>query len=375
MRVLILSDSYLPAATGTALRVSQLVRSIPNPEGIHIATLASDFAPEDGSPASVARYERMDGVHVHRFPSERSLLAGLPALHRRYSYDLVHARGVRMGLYARVVSILSRIPYLIELNSVNPQRNPMKARLWEHVLRSARRLIVLTRYAGEWLSAEYGIPAGKIDVVMNGVDLDRFSISDAAPVRETLGLGEDPVVGYAGTFWEWQGVFDFVHAASLVAHECPETRFLMVGDGPVFDETQALAADYGMEDRFVFTGLVAPEEVPGYVQAMDVFLIPRPPRFLKNQIATPLKLLEAMALERAVVVSPVHGLRDLVDDGRTALVSAPNAESYAGAVLKLIRDPGLRAEIGAAARETVASHYTWNAAARHLHQAYVAALK
>ena len=375
MRVLILSDRYLPDATGTALRISRLVRPLLDDRLCEeIPGLLKHLLPYNapGGEDDIAHDERLNGIYVHRFSSELSLLGGLPALRRHCRFDLIHARGIRMGLYARLLSILSGIPYTVELNSVNPQHNRLKFRIWSHVLRSATRLIVLTEYAGEWLSAEFEIPEDTIDVVMNGVDVDQFYAS--TPEKSVVSSRDNCVVGYAGTFSEWQGVFAFVHSAFLIARECPETRFLMVGNGPAFRETMKLVDDYGMADRFLFTGLVDPQEVPDHIRSMDIFLIPRPPQFLKNQIATPLKLFEAMAMERAVVVSSVRGLSDMVDDGNTGLIAGPSAQSLADAVLRLIGDSDLRTAIGKAAREAMIRHNTWESAAKHLHRAYLKSL-
>jgi glycosyltransferase involved in cell wall biosynthesis len=376
MRVLILSDRYLPDATGTALRISRLLHSLlydhPRQE-IHVATLTTCLSPGICGEGDILRSEKLNDVNVYRFASELSLVKGLRGLCIDCQFDLIHARGIRMGLYAKLLSLLVGIPYIIELNSVNPQRNYLKTIIWTRTLRSSKRLIVLTKYAGEWLNAEFGFPEDRIDIVMNGVDLDQFQGSDSG--KETaLGSKDSYVVGYAGTFLEWQGVFSFVHAAFLIALECPEARFLMVGDGPAFRETKNLVDDYGLTGKFTFTGLVDPQEVPAYMQKMDIFLIPRPPEFLKNQIATPLKLFEAMAMECAVVVSSVHGLSDVVDDGHTGLVADPMAQSLADAVLRLIKDKDLRVRISATARRAVLRHYTWESAAKHLHQAYLKSL-
>ncbi|HXK42660.1 MAG TPA: glycosyltransferase family 4 protein [Anaerolineae bacterium] len=372
MRVLILSDRYLPDATGTALRISRLVRPIVENclcEEIHVATLAACLAPGINSKRSLDREEQLDGIYVHRYPSEASLAIGLLRLYRSFRFDLIHARGIRMGLYGRMLSALFGIPYIVELNSVNPQNNYIKAKIWTNALRSATRHIVLTNSAAEWLDKEYKLPPNTTDVVMNGVDLQQFQV---AYPNETAVIGKDDgcVIGYAGTFAVWQGVLDFVHTASLVTAACSGARFLMVGDGPDFQKTQDLVADYGMSDKFVFTGRVKPEDVPGYIAAMDIFLIPRPDRFLKNHLATPLKLFEAMAMERAVVVSSVRGLSDIVEHDVTGLISPPEPRFLADAVLRLIDDKELRIRIGKAARTAVEERYTWEAAAEQLYRSY-----
>lgn len=334
-----------------------------------MATLAACLSPGNNSKRSLAREEQLDGIYVHRYLSEASLAIGLPRLHRSFRFDLIHARGIRMGWYARLLSASFGIPYIVELNSVNPQNNYIKAKIWTNTLRSATRRIVLTNSAAEWLDKEYKLSPNTTDVVMNGVDLDQFQV---VYPNEKAAISKDDscVIGYAGTFAVWQGVLDFVYTASLVTAACPGTRFLMVGDGPDFQKTRDLVADYGLSDKFMFAGRVEPADMPDYIAAMDIFLIPRPACFLKNHLATPLKLFEAMAMERAVVVSSVRGLSDIVEHGVTGLISPPESRCLADAVLRLIDDKELRIRIGKAARTVVEERYTWEAAAKQLYRTY-----
>jgi len=376
MRILILTERYLPDVTGTSLRMAQLLPPLVSTGTfeLHIGTLAGSLTPNERERAVLPPYEMMNGVHVHRFQTERVLASHLISMQRHYRFDLVHARGVRYGFYGRLLSIVSHIPVILELNSVNVQAGFLKSSLWRSVLRSSTRLIVLASYAREWAIHQHGIPRERIDVVVNGVDLNHFSgtAMDAVETRTQLGLKDAAVViGYAGTFLEWQGVLECVRVGARVLQQLPDARFLMVGAGPDLEKTKQLAIELGVNDRFVFTGLVPPEEVPRYMRAMDIFLLARPPDLLKNQLATPLKLLEAMAAGSAVVITPVQGLTEVVRDRETGLVAHDGStEAIARAVVEIAIDHPLRSRLVGAARAEIETKYSWKVAAADLSRSY-----
>ena len=101
----------------------------------------------------------------------------------------------------------------------------------------------------------------------------------------------------------------------------------------------------GLSDSFVFTGAVPPETVPAYLSAMDVFMIARPPMLL-NELAVPLKLLEAMAMQLAVIGIDLPALREVIVDGVTGIIADADAASLARATSRLIEDATYPAHVG-----------------------------
>ncbi len=377
MRVLILSDRYPPDNSGTAIRSAALATGLIRQSTVvpHVATLAHVMLPGQSQAVLPCGDAVLDGVYVHRFSSERRLVLGLPALYGRFNFGLIHGRGPRYGFYARLLGMLFHTPSIVELNYVIPQRGLLRRIIWRYALQTANRLIVLSDYARNWATQNLKVAPEKIDVVINGIDLSRFSPDRIGNERRAqLGLGDHLVVGYVGTFIEWQGVFNFVYVADLVARERNDVRFLMVGYGPDFEPTQTLVARLALDDKFVFTGNVPPEEVPSYMAAMDIILLARPPQ-LSNQVAVPLKLLEAMAMGKAVVVTPVQGLCELIRDGETGIVAGPSREEIALAVLELLCKSDLRTAIGKAAHQHVEARYTWESAISRLLSSYQRAMQ
>jgi glycosyltransferase involved in cell wall biosynthesis len=132
-----------------------------------------------------------------------------------------------------------------------------------------------------------------------------------------------------------------------------------VGDGPEREQLVNLRADLGLSERVIITGRVSRDEVLRYYSLIDVFVVPRTSDRV-SRLVTPLKPLEAMATGKAVVVSGVAALIEMISDGKTGCVFRPeDAESLVSVLEPLVADAGRRGQLGAAARRWVVEHRTW----------------
>lgn len=375
MRILVLVDTYLPVVNGTSLRTASLLKPLVRTKAceFHVATLQPSNmrsgTPSDPLPSS----DIIDDVIIHRYRSMASLAADIGRLHRRHRFDLVHARGSRLASWALLTGALHHLPVLLELNYLFPQKPGLRSFLWRQTLQRVQRIITLSEAGRQWLIDNIGLDPNRVDVIINGIDAERFLPGSGHNVRSQLGLENSVVVGYLGTFWEWQGVLNLVKSAALVIPEHPEVRYLMVGDGPDLERTKELVHVMGLDHVFTFTGSVPPEQVPQYLDAMDIFVLARP-RMLLNELAVPLKLLEAMAMQKAVVVTDLPALTEVVTDRVTGMVSGTEISSIASVISALVDNADLRRTLGMAARREVANRYSWDAAADQLLQSYRRAL-
>jgi len=159
-----------------------------------------------------------------------------------------------------------------------------------------------------------GIDEDKIVVVQNGVDGDRFCPQEPdQALRRRLGLDGATVAGFVGSFFHYEGLPLFVEAAAEVRKTHPELTLLLVGGGEDEERVRAAVQNAGVEDMVVMTGRVPHEEVGGHYSLMDVLVYPRLSRRI-TELATPLKPLEAFAMEKAVIGSDVGGIRELLRD-------------------------------------------------------------
>ena len=196
---------------------------------------------------------------------------------------------------------------------------------------------------------ERGIPAAKLTVIPNAVDVEGFQLSGAAdPVlRRELGLEGTTVLGFVGSFYAYEGLDLLLEAFPALLKKRPELRLLLVGGGPQEANLKAQAQRLGVADKLIFTGRVPHSEVSRYYDQIDLLAYPRHSMRL-TELVTPLKPLEAMAQGRLFVASDVGGHRELIRDGETgSLFKAGSADALAAAVLDMLdhreRWPAMRA--------------------------------
>ncbi|HEX2763308.1 MAG TPA: TIGR04063 family PEP-CTERM/XrtA system glycosyltransferase [Allosphingosinicella sp.] len=179
-----------------------------------------------------------------------------------------------------------------------------------------------------------GIPAGKIIVSPNGVDLGLFGNPPGADVNlaRRLGLRGADVVGFIGSFYDYEGLDDLVAAMPLLLAKRPKAHLILVGGGPVEDALKAQAEASPARQRIHFIGRVPHHEVERYYGLIDILAYPRKAMRL-TELVTPLKPLEAMAQRKLVVASNVGGHRELIEDGVTGtLFPAGDPQALADAL-------------------------------------------
>jgi len=209
--------------------------------------------------------------------------------------------------------------------------------------------------------AARGIPAEKITVIPNAVDIESFEpggVADAA-LKAQLGLQGASVVGFIGSFYAYEGLDLLLDALPEMLRRRPEVRVLLVGGGPQDAALKAQAERMGLQDKVVFTGRVPHDQVQRYYDLVDVLAYPRHSMRL-TELVTPLKPLEAMAQGRLLVASDVGGHKELIRHGETGMLfQAGKATALAQAVTDLLEHPDRWPAIRAAGRQFVETERNW----------------
>jgi PEP-CTERM/exosortase A-associated glycosyltransferase len=217
-----------------------------------------------------------------------------------------------------------------------------------------------------------GVAPDRVTVIPNAVDADEFR-NDAdvdAALCKALGFDDKIVVGFAGSFYAYEGLDLLLEAFALLAPRAPALRLLLVGGGPQEANLKALAAKLGVAERVVFTGRVPHADVPRYYGLIDLLAYPRRSMRL-TEIVTPLKPLEAMAQGRMFVASDVGGHLELVRHGETGwLFPAGDAAALARAVEDLLGRREDWNRIRRAARRFVETERTWTRSVARYADAY-----
>ncbi|WP_338447194.1 TIGR04063 family PEP-CTERM/XrtA system glycosyltransferase [Pelagerythrobacter marensis] len=206
-----------------------------------------------------------------------------------------------------------------------------------------------------------GVPPEKIGLAPNGVDLSLFGDPpprDPALARE-LGLGDGPVIGFVGSFYDYEGLDDLIAAMPRLQAREPGARLLLVGGGPMDEALRAQAAASPAHAAIRFTGRVPHAEVERYYALIDVLAYPRKKSRLTD-LVTPLKPLEAMAQGRLVAASDVGGHRELIAHGTTGTLFAPDdPAACADALADLLSDRADWDAMRRNARAHIAQNHDW----------------
>jgi phosphatidyl-myo-inositol dimannoside synthase len=212
--------------------------------------------------------------------------------------------------------------------------------------------------------------AARMERLAPGVDVERFYPGcGGAQVRARLGIASDaPVVVCVGRMVPRKGQDTLVRAWPRVLAEVPEARLLLLGDGPYRARVERLAESLAVSDSVVFTGGVPWVEIPGYVDAGDVFAMPSRTRRLGLEVeALGIVALEAAACGLPVVVGRSGGAPDTVVDGETGyVVDSRGSAGLAARLAALLQDSDAAATTGRAGRKRVSAGWTWGAASASL---------
>jgi glycosyltransferase involved in cell wall biosynthesis len=396
MRIVYLcSDPGVPVCgnKGASIHVRELSRSLQRlghevtviaaraggeaPPGYEVPIVALEPEPLDQKLISLLRTDPKAGKAVAR--DVRSTLAAaslrqraLPLL-QSLEPDLVYERYALFGTAGVAVSRELGIPLILEVNAPLSREQELhrglaygatSRELERTVLRSADHVIAVSSVLKRWL-VKAGVPDERVTVLANAVDPRRFEPRrvERESVRSRLGLADQPVVGFLGTLKPWHDVDTLVRTIALLGHRTGRPHLLVVGDGPERERLEELARSQGTEEAITFTGQVPYADVPAYVGAFDVAVLPygRAP----SVYFSPLKLFEYLAAARPVVATDVGDIGHCVRHGETGLVYAPgDPEALAAEISSLLADRARASSLGRAGREHVTVHHTWESNAR-----------
>lgn len=284
---------------------------------------------------------------------------------RAFRPDVIYERANLFHIAGALVAPRLGVPLLLEVNAPLAEERRRFGELALHrtaaalerfAWRRASRVLPVTAVLGERVAAA-GVPAHRIAVVPNGIDP-----ADFAPSPPPVAMHGALVLGFVGFVREWHGL-DRVVRAMASAPEAARFVLKVVGDGPAREGLERLATALGIGDRVLFTGLAARDAVPGLIAGFDIALQPAAVDY-----ASPLKVFEYMAAGRAIVAPDQPNLREVLEDGHTAILFDPAApDALWQAIQRLAGEPALRQRLGAAARAEIARRdLTWKGNARRV---------
>ena len=206
-----------------------------------------------------------------------------------------------------------------------------------------------------------GIPAEKVTVIPNAVDIEKFPLGNLPDeaLKAGLRLAGARVLGFIGSFYAYEGLDLLLQALPNILTQLPDVRLLLVGGGPQEANLKQQATNLGIADKVVFTGRVPHSEVNRYYDLVDLLVYPRHSMRL-TELVTPLKPLEAMAQGRLFVASDVGGHKELIRHNETGwLFKADDVNALTQSVLAALQAQTQWPAMRAAGRRFVETERNW----------------
>lgn len=361
-RILHVLDHSLPMHSGYTFRTRAILKA-QQAMGLDVRGITGLRHTAEGPPAEAA-----DGLLFHRTPGVASGPAGLrewreiamlaqaiESLARDWRPDVIHAHSPALcGEAAARAAKRLRLPLVYEIRafwedaavgngngSEGSLRYRLTRRLEDRVIHQSNAVVTICEGLRQDLVGR-GTDASKITVMPNGVDLAMFG--EPVPRDETLArelglIGENgpcPVIGFIGSFYDYEGIDVLIDAMTLLTRYHRDARLLLVGGGPREEALRAQAAASPAAGAIRFVGRVPHDQVERYYALADIMAYPRK-RSRLTDLVTPLKPLEAMAQDKLVAASDVGGHRELIRDGVTGRLFEPDdPAACAGALANLL---------------------------------------
>ena len=257
-------------------------------------------------------------------PLYAASIAPLLAAYRGKVYVVLGSWAYPDGFAAVVAARLLGVPGVVKLhgsdiNLIAQIPGPRRMMAW--ALPRAARVVAVSRPLADEVIA-LGVPAERVKVVMNGVDGDLFKPGDRAAARAQLDLPAGPIAIYVGNLKPEKGVIDLGRAWAGVVKQVPDATMLVIGDGPLKGELEAVTGPLGERVRLIPRQPL--ERIPLYMAAADILVLP------SHFEGTPNVVLEALASGRRVVATAVGGVPDLItSDTLGSLVPAGDPDALA----------------------------------------------
>ncbi|MFH0853878.1 MAG: glycosyltransferase family 4 protein [bacterium] len=415
MNILIFQHTYFPFVGGAEVAVREITDRIGKPQTVASAGIKvlADTSQEENLTKrhsfflqsanqvefdlitakiynKLSDYEKIGNVNVYRvgrgwildkyfYPILAYIKAG--KLHREKRYDI--AQGI-MATWGGIAALLFKLRYkkvkylLTEQSGDSEFFIWIRTWFWYPIYRMVYTKADCAQVISRWLERRvrrYGCN-GEIKIVPNGVNIAKFKIKNLKlQVREELGFGRnDILIITASRLVEKNGLEDLVKGIKEIelriknyesGIEAEKIRLLIAGTGKLEQKLKKLVKNLYLQDKVFFLGHISQDDLPKYLRASDVFCRPSLTEGFGNSF------IEAMATGIPVIATPVGGIPDFLEDGKTGIFcKVKNPKSIADSIILLLSDKALYDNIVENARRMVEEKYDWDIIADEMRNIY-----
>tara|TARA_R110002110_G_scaffold415858_2_gene658596 strand:- start:34192 stop:35406 length:1215 start_codon:yes stop_codon:yes gene_type:complete len=361
LKVLHLFDHSIPLQSGYTFR-SRAIMLHQMKMGYQVKALTSERHGRSSSEQEV-----IDDITFYRVEDKKNILKSVPLLNQYYTVytlrqrlkevlkkwqpDIIHSHSPLLTAWAALpVAKKFSIPLVYEIRAFwedaavdhgTHQHDSLRYKLIKALETKISLAATSVTTICEGLKLDLisrGIPAEKITVIPNAVDLSQFShialgMAQDESILEKYDLKNKFIIGFIGSLYSYEGLDTLIKAFPEVKKNIPNAKLLIVGGGPQFQFWKALKENSICREDIIFTGRVPHEQVQKFYQLLNVLVYPRK-KLRLTDLVTPLKPLEAMAMGKCVIASDVGGHKELIENGSNGLLF--EAESIDDLTLKIL---------------------------------------
>ena len=279
-------------------------------------------------------------------------------------FDVVHTHSSKAGIVGRFAARHAGVPVVVHTvhgqafhpyqaawrNQIYIRAERMSAKVSDRIYAVAQAMI------DQCVRARVG-PAELYRVVYSGMNLEPYLQAKRDPaLAAQVGLPDDAiVVGKIARLFELKGYEYLIEAAPAIVAACPRVRFLIVGDGALRATLERRIAELGLQQAFVFVGLVPPSEIPRYTGLMNILV------HLSLREGLPRTVVQGLASGIPAIGFPLDGTPEVIRDGETGILCPTgDVTAVAKAVTRLASDAELARRMGAAGRAYVRERWDWH---------------
>lgn len=285
-------------------------------------------------------------------------LSRLVRILRREGIDILHTFLFWANILGRLAGRMAQVPIIISgERCINLRKKKVAILIDKFTSRWTDKIVVISKAIKNTLVEREKISSEKIKVIYNGIDLSNFGVENK---REKDSI---PRVGIVGRLHPDKGHRYFLEAAAQIIKKEPKIEFLIVGNGPLRKELEALSNELGLSGKVIFAGEC--RDILKIISSLDILVLSSLEEGLGNV------LLEAMACGRPVIATEVGGVPEVVLDGETGILVPPKSpDTLAQATLKLLMNQAMAKEMGRAGRRRVEKYFTIDRMAKETEEVY-----
>ncbi|RJQ17690.1 MAG: glycosyltransferase family 1 protein [Nitrospiraceae bacterium] len=288
----------------------------------------------------------------------------LRKIFRKDKYSFLYERYALFNWSGAKEARRAGVPLVLEVNYTNHTplyrrrssiMRPFVNLAEKWIFKNADGFIVVSTYLKKHLIG-LGVDKEKIIVLTNAADPEKFSpLTDGREIRSRYELDGRVVTGFVGGFYPWHGLDLLIDSFKSLAGDCADAVLLLVGDGPMKPSLEKKVLESGLQDRVYFPGTISHEDLPKYISAFDIAIMPD-----SNEYGSPMKIFEYMAMGKPVVAPKFGPLEDGITHGKEGFLFEPqNANDLVSCLRRLIDNADLRRELGKNGRTRIMDRHNW----------------